>query len=1619
LAKSVSSRSQSEKLILRAYLSDKFPNTKEGLFSKGYVENRKGHKVQAKQIFEECVSKFPDFNIARDYYFGFLTDSNLIAADYLHILQHDIAFEDYGYLKYYYFLLANTFKNRQAADKMLDQYKQQVGDIFIFDFIKGMAFQNDLKDNNKALDFYKSAMKKDKVTWEVFQKTIDLELDVAKGKGYSNNEKVDILINYTTKYDSIKPSDPAMYEYIGDKLLNDFNAKEQAYAYYFKVFSLDPSSEIVEKIKNLGSELYINSYKKEESELFEKALQVMPDNFAFLEQYGLYLINKHDDSAKKYLEKSLKLSILRQDSVSVLLQLTTYYENQSFYDIAYSVYKKCNALVDSTSGSYGIVDYYIALNRAMEGDYQSAIQYLMISRDKKRSIKNVSEEHYKMVANDFESKLKLYTDRDNYLQNNSFQQSWFKRWGENCLFNFTYADNSIALNNTDLPNLKEAGAMLNSTEGQNYLILIRGLFKQGDTSLVTAQKRAKWIGKYLQDAFGIGAERIRYESVNLCKGCSVGGKSGFIEIIPTAKTTSPTQLITTTLPINGHIATSPDGKYIAVGTDPIQIWDLEKKIMVMELPSGSVRKFSPDGRYLAFTSSYTFPGGFTSYTLYIYDMKLRIMKRERFSDHYYGTFDWSPDGDKLALSSGQVIYIYDISKNVIEQQKYAADEEIRGLVWIRGKNVIVSGERVNDNVKIWDSKTLSLLANLNGYVEWTHAMGQTSDGKFLLVADNKRRLTRFDMTNWKATPLQTDLPVLGREIANEPFSHRVAISDWGGKEDDKIAIVNTDNGTIETLNGYEKVAGIAFAAGGKKLYREVKNKIEVINSRSLKLIDTISGYSYRGGLGFADTSRNYYLSVDANSVSVWDVTTGKKIHYWNIPLNVLIGINGGYLHGSKFYGVECNNRTEVSTLFEFDLDSFAVKELLNSSIRVQDADIDDKNIILCGVKSFSEGANRYTTDENGYAEVYDKMSLKKINAFSIQIPTERLVYDYLNDTRFTTVSSNNKGKLAVITSWSDGFGMGVTTSKEIRLYDIQSGEKIKSIPCDRTFDELNFSNDSTLAAINESFGWIFNTNTGEYKGYVAHGTTDVSYSFGAKGEKTLSKNYNILSFAGSGGGLKYTLPDLLNVSLFRKRNIAVTYETGNRIRFFGLNNFQEVITISNLYNNEWIAAKPSGQYESSLYGARNAYWGLGDNYLPITALRETFEVPKLIKTNLADIALLADVNSSSKGDTSLAISPALFQIPYECKINNFTGGPIYTQDSIYTVSVSVKRLDKKYSFPTVSLTRDGRYFDYTITPRKKEVTKDSMVIEFRVKVFGGTENNYEVVMNVLLGNNNADVILGKLLIKSTNLNTSYKPSLWYMGIGVTNYKNKSQDLQFADQDVYAVSSLLKKQENSMYSHVNTKIICNQSATIDSIKSGLWDFLMQAQDRDIIVIHVSGHGVLDIDDELYFVQYDGSMGSPEKSCFSIDEILKFLKSKRRPPNQKVLLLLDICHAGAFGNDQSKGATIDNTASGDDLIKKLSNGTGSIIIASSSGKQSSYESKDFGGGHGAFSYSIIEALSGLSPEKEVGRLYITELVNYVMSRVPGMVKKAGLGEQTPIANVEKFSDDFPVAKTSPHQ
>lgn len=493
-----------------------------------------------------------------------------------------------------------------------------------------------------------------------------------------------------------------------------------------------------------------------------------------------------------------------------------------------------------------------------------------------------------------------------------------------------------------------------------------------------------------------------------------------------------------------------------------------------------------------------------------------------------------------------------------------------------------------------------------------------------------------------------------------------------------------------------------------------------------------------------------------------------------------------------------------------------------------------------------------------------------------------------------------------------------------------------------------------------------------------------------------------------------------DIELNLTKNMLITSDV-NGIKMFWNINAEPLFTLYSEENDDFFIINPENYY----YCSKNTL----QNVRLLNSFGKLYQFESFdLKYNRPDKVLL----SMSCSDSSLVDNFKKAAEMRNTMISNFS----YNQQFSYSspeVEIDKTKLRLKTRYRKLNL---------------EIAATDSLAdIEYIVVLINGVHQEFvkiepglnEIVKRVSVNLSAGENYISTYAINSygnTSLHDSYtinctsknRGKIYFVGLGVSNYEDENYNLTYADKDIKDLSKAFKKSLNK-YSLV-TNILMNEKVTKNNLKS-LKDKLKKVNEDDVIIVSMSGHGLLSDDYSFYFAGYDTDFNSPEKNGISILEIEKLLNATK---SRNKLILIDACHSGDIGIEEKN--TIDTTQSllaenikevqyrgarrvqqnnsADSfspfkLMKQnfsdLTYLDGTHIIAAAGGFEYALESDEWS--NGVFTYALIDGLFNKKADLDKDdKITVNELRAYVYENV---TKLTG-GKQVPTARSENVRNNF---------
>ncbi|MBM4094487.1 MAG: hypothetical protein FJ276_34550 [Planctomycetes bacterium] len=216
-------------------------------------------------------------------------------------------------------------------------------------------------------------------------------------------------------------------------------------------------------------------------------------------------------------------------------------------------------------------------------------------------------------------------------------------------------------------------------------------------------------------------------------------------------------------------------------------------------------------------------------------------------------------------------------------------------------------------------------------------------------------------------------------------------------------------------------------------------------------------------------------------------------------------------------------------------------------------------------------------------------------------------------------------------------------------------------------------------------------------------------------------------------------------------------------------------------------------------------------------------------------------------------------------------------------------------------------------------------------------------------------------------------------IGISDYQHRGKwnltNLGYAARDAQAFAGYLKSPSGGRFDKVD--VLMDGEATTRNVKAALREGLRGVQQEDFVVIFWAGHGSPDPHDEreLYLVTHDTD---PEHMASTAYAMREFKTDVERLKAQRVLVIADTCHSGGISDPSValRGPAENRIVDGFRGLKGIGVGAQAqraclrMVFTACEQGEKSRESADLGGGHGVFTWFLLQSLSGDADDPKQG-------------------------------------------------
>ncbi len=238
-------------------------------------------------------------------------------------------------------------------------------------------------------------------------------------------------------------------------------------------------------------------------------------------------------------------------------------------------------------------------------------------------------------------------------------------------------------------------------------------------------------------------------------------------------------------------------------------------------------------------------------------------------------------------------------------------------------------------------------------------------------------------------------------------------------------------------------------------------------------------------------------------------------------------------------------------------------------------------------------------------------------------------------------------------------------------------------------------------------------------------------------------------------------------------------------------------------------------------------------------------------------------------------------------------------------------------------------------------------------------------------------------VSSTDQPNAFPANTYALIIGISDYAF-IKPLKYADQDAGLFMRFLMSPSGGNVPRSNILFIANDSAKCGdiTIRAYGWVTARELKKGDRFYIYFAGHGDAMNDKMQFFMAHDANPKDKNLMNCGAVRVSDFKYAFIEPLIQKgaeVIFIVDACRS-----NELKGGPDGQKFFRNSIIQEK---TGELMLIATGPNQVAFEHKDYGKGHGLFTYYLIEGLIGKADEDgdKDGVVSYTDLKDYVPKQV----------------------------------
>lgn len=220
------------------------------------------------------------------------------------------------------------------------------------------------------------------------------------------------------------------------------------------------------------------------------------------------------------------------------------------------------------------------------------------------------------------------------------------------------------------------------------------------------------------------------------------------------------------------------------------------------------------------------------------------------------------------------------------------------------------------------------------------------------------------------------------------------------------------------------------------------------------------------------------------------------------------------------------------------------------------------------------------------------------------------------------------------------------------------------------------------------------------------------------------------------------------------------------------------------------------------------------------------------------------------------------------------------------------------------------------------------------------------------------------------------PQSYALVIGIASYRNlpASAQLHFPGRDAQSIYTTLISEQGGEFPANHVHMLTDSEATLANITREMATWLPSVTTPDDrVLIYFAGHGFIS-GGKGYLAPYDIDLHNIAGTALPMETVGKLIGSAIK--GKWKVLITDACHSGAI-TPESDPTQVNG------MMLQLQQSI--FSLTASRDREQSFESADWGGGHGIFTYYVVQGLEGAADTNGDGVVTADELAEYVHTNV----------------------------------